>query len=1181
MVADLSLASGVLRIPVTHPTPETLREEDLPLPFGRFTLTGLLGQGGMGRVFRAVMQGPSGFRKDVALKVISGGHPGAIAETQEGLGKEARIGALLKHPNIVDIYDFGDDGGLPWISMELVHGLDLQALMAETRLSPRHVVELGMAIAAGLDHAHTLQIDEKPAGLVHRDLKPSNVLISRDGIVKVMDFGIAKLMSEGSRTETGVAKGTPAFMSPEQASAEEIDGRSDLWSLGAILYQLATGEPLLQGRTVIELMMQLLQLPQRLEDPNVLAAVNQHVPGLSPIVEHLLQSDPNARYAHASTVEKDLAELLPALSTGPSLRAVVRDVLSGGDGLQLVALSTRPVLGRLGLSATLDWPTPTNIPADSTSFLGRASDMETISEHFTQRRLVTLLGMGGSGKTRLAGEFGRSHLDRWPQGGAWFIPLDRARDLDGVLHAVGRVLEIPLQEESPEEKVNQIGAGLAARGGLLLILDNFEQVVSLAPQTVNRWLQAAPKLHILVTSRELLRVEGEQVHPVGPLSTAAAAQLFIDRGRGARASFSPTDEDATIIEEIVTRLDAIPLAVELAASRVAVLPPKKLLARLSQRFRLLRSGTRGTSDRRATLEGAIGWSWDLLAAPEQWTLAWCSTFRGGFTLEQAEELIDLSHFDETPWVLDTVEALRDKSLLRTSEGSTGDLRFGMFESIREFAAARLQTFDPQNDARDKHAQMLCRFGEEIVHEMRGTDATEGHARLAEELDNFVVAYEHTSTTGDWTTSAGLVVGITPTLFRRGPGEYLARITDQVNEHSDELAPRLRAKTKHALALSQRRRGQRRKSAESGWESVRIAEDAGDELLAATHAPTLGYAVHDAKSAEIVVGRLREAQAFAKTRGDKSLEGLLLSSLAVALGYTGDAKASERCTYEALELHRASGNRFMAAVAAGNIAVWHAERGELEEAEQWVLESYEGLKDSNDLTYKNTTLGNLAAIYLELDQLPSGARALRRALALARKMGMLPLLPIFVSNMGQLSLLQKDYEQAEALFLEAAEIYANGVDPDPYHVGVHCTFWGVRDLLSGDPEKGRERLEAAVSQYQMVHSSRDVGICQGLLGVAYATCGDEESALRALHEGRSLADKLDSDDIRFIVGLAEGHVELLRATQARASGHLKDALVLEGLAADRLETFRFETVRPSLVRLARRLLELAVGHETTL
>ncbi|MCO4769403.1 MAG: serine/threonine protein kinase, partial [Deltaproteobacteria bacterium] len=188
---------------MSPPSPETLREDDLPVAFGRFTLTGLLGKGGMGRVFRAVLVGPSGFRKDVALKVISGGDREAIAEVRAGLGKEARIGALLSHPNIVDVYDFGDEEGLPWISMELVHGLDLQAMMAVTRLAPRHVVQLGVAIAAGLEHAHSLQIDDEPAGLVHRDLKPSNVLISRDGIVKVMDFGIAKLTSEGQHTATG------------------------------------------------------------------------------------------------------------------------------------------------------------------------------------------------------------------------------------------------------------------------------------------------------------------------------------------------------------------------------------------------------------------------------------------------------------------------------------------------------------------------------------------------------------------------------------------------------------------------------------------------------------------------------------------------------------------------------------------------------------------------------------------------------------------------------------------------------------------------------------------------------------------------------------------------------------------------------------------------------------------
>ncbi|MCO4772835.1 MAG: hypothetical protein KDA24_22575, partial [Deltaproteobacteria bacterium] len=979
---------------------------------------------------------------------------------------------------------------------------------------------------------------------------------------------------------TGVAKGTPAYMSPEQAAAEEVDGRADLWSLGAILYQLATGEPLLQGRTVIELMMQLLQLPQRLQHPEALAAVEQGVPGLAHIVGHLLQSDPDARYRSAAAVEADLIELLPTLPSAPSLRAVVRDLLSGGDGLQLAAMTTRPVLGRLGLSVTIDRPTPTNIEADGSSFVGRAADVEQLTELFEESRLVTLLGMGGTGKTRLAREFGLSYLDQVAQGGAWFVPLDEARGLDGILHSVGRALEIPLGKGSSEQQLDQIGAGLAARRGLLLVLDNFEQVAALAPKTVGRWLGMAPKLRVLVTSRELLRVEGERVHPVGPLSETAAVQLFIDRARSARASFKPSDDDRATIREIVTRLDAIPLALELAASRISVLPPKKLLDRLSQRFRLLRGGQRGTSSRQRTLEGAIAWSWDLLTEPERWTLAWCSTFHGGFTLEQAEEVIDLSHFDDGPWVLDTVEALMDKSLLRTRDGRTGEPRFGMFESIREFAAARLAELGVEREARDKHAAGILRLGEELAPDTAGPEAPRVHRRIDEELENFAAAYAHAAATDDWTTAGRLVLGMEPVLRRRGPAEYFARVTDEVHSHEDALAPALLARVKYALAVSQRQRGRARESIKTAWGSVRIAEDAGDAFLAATHAPGLGYALQGPDGADEAIARLREARAYAKSIGDRSLEGHVLSSLALALGWAGDAKGERLCHNQALDLHRAVGNQRMAAADAGNIAIQHAIDGELEESEQWMLEAYEGFKESYDPHALQLTLGNLAALYVELDRRDEAERALRRAIDGARKMGIVHFIPVLTSNYGQLRTLNGDYEGAEALFWEVKQLYEGDLQPIPYHESMLQTFWGVRDLLAGDPEGARDRLAEGVTGYKKARMGRDVGIALGLLAAAQATCMDEEGAVAALDEARSLADELDSDDIRLLVGFGEGHVELLRAKQARASGETEDAFLLEELADARLDMLGLETLRPALVRLGRRMLELAVGRRPT-
>ncbi len=1164
---------------MTHPSPETLSAPDLPVPFGRFTLVGIVGKGGMGRVFKAVLTGPSGFRKDVALKVISGGDREQLDEVRRGLGDEARIGALLKHPNIVDVYDFGEDGGLPWISMELVHGLDLQHVMERTRLPPTHVVQIGMAIAAGLEHAHTLSLEGRPAGLVHRDLKPSNVLLSRDGVVKVMDFGIAKLTSEGHHTATGVAKGTPAYMAPEQAAAEEIDGRADLWSLGAILYQLATGEPLLQGRTVIELMMQLLQLPQRLEKPGALAAVDLGVPGLAPIVQTLLQTDPNLRYRTAAEVEGALAALLASLPSAPSLRALVRDLIAGGDGLALPAMTTRPQVAGLGLSVTVERPTPTNLTPDPSSFLGRDEALAQVATLFEAGRLVTLLGPGGTGKSRLAREYGLGSLATYVQGGAWFVPLDDARGIDGVLHAVGRALDVPLSKGDEEAQLAQLGASLAGRGGLLLILDNFEQIAALGPRTVGRWLADAPKLRVLVTSRELLRLEGEQVLPLGPLSTEAAVQLFVDRARAVRARFAPSAEEREDIVQIVARLDAIPLAIELAASRVAVLAPRKLLERLDQRFRLLRGGARGTSARQATLEGAIAWSWDLLEPHEQWTLAWCSVFRGGFTPERAEALIALDRFPGNPWVLDVVEALRDKSLLRAYEGTTGEPRFGMFESISVFGAGRLEELGATREAKDTHARVMVALGEELADDLWGTGAVQAHEVLAEELENFAAAWEHAHGTDDAVTAARLVLCMEPLLRRRGPAEYNRRIVLAAERSGDRLPPALRARIKNVYSTALRLHGRADEAMTAAWEAVRLAEEAGEALLAAKLTTALGHSLRSPEGAEPVIARLEQALALLAARGESHEEALVLSAYALAVGWAGRPDDERRHHLKALAMHRAHGALRMAAAEAGNISVQHALDGELEEAEQWMLEAYEGFKNSYDPHATQILLGNLGTLYVELDRRDEADRALRRAQASAQALGIRHLVPPLICNRVLLRTLEQDYGGARTLFDEAAATFAE-VQPALYHLATLSTHAGLNELLDGRPEVARPLLLTAVDQYVRAKMPRDRALAQTLVAVACAQLGDEPAALAALDEARAAADTLDQDDVRLMVGFGEGHVELARARAARAAGDAEDAFLLLELAEARLDMLRLETVRPSVVRLGRRLLDDAVRAART-
>jgi len=311
--------------------PELLTEADFPVAFGRYTLTGLLGEGGMGRVFRAKQRGGEGFEKDVAVKVVRNSAMAHNPGLSASLRNEARIGAKLKHTNIVDTYDFTVVDGIPMIAMELLKGLTLQEVMAEgLQLAPRQVVALALGVAEGLEYAHEFEDGGVGVHLVHRDLKPSNIFVTPSGTVKVLDFGIAKASEGyGEQTATGFAKGTFGYMSPEQFETTQLDGRADLFSLGVILYELVCGERLFKAETLPQLVKAMMRLESIIEADDFAAKIDGVVPGLGAIVRCCLRESRDARYADASELGDALRALLHSLPVaerlGNTIKAALRD----------------------------------------------------------------------------------------------------------------------------------------------------------------------------------------------------------------------------------------------------------------------------------------------------------------------------------------------------------------------------------------------------------------------------------------------------------------------------------------------------------------------------------------------------------------------------------------------------------------------------------------------------------------------------------------------------------------------------------------------------------------------------------------------------------------------------------------------------------------------------------------
>ena len=294
----------------------------------------------------------------------------------------------------------------------------------------------------------------------------------------------------------------------------------------------------------------------------------------------------------------------------------------------------------------------TNLPIPATPFVGREHELAEVCRLLEDARLLTLTGPGGTGKTRLGLQAAAEAEERYPDGIFW-VPLAPLRDSELVLATAGQALGA--QDGLAEHLADK---------SLLLLFDNFEHVVEAAPG-LTELLASCPNVHLLVTSRELLRVPGEQAYPVPPLEPEDGTKLFVARARAALPSFVASDT----VPELCARLENLPLALELAAARIRVLSPDQLVERLSRRLDLLKAG-RGVDARQQTLRATIEWSHELLTDDEQRLFARLSVFTGGCTIESADSVCEAD--------LDTLESLVDKSLVRIREGD----RFWMLETIR-------------------------------------------------------------------------------------------------------------------------------------------------------------------------------------------------------------------------------------------------------------------------------------------------------------------------------------------------------------------------------------------------------------------------------------------------------------------------------------------------------------------
>ncbi|MFD4902700.1 BTAD domain-containing putative transcriptional regulator [Streptomyces sp. NPDC058411] len=425
---------------------------------------------------------------------------------------------------------------------------------------------------------------------------------------------------------------------------------------------------------------------------------------------------------------------------GPALRALYEGLLHQDPPAPAPAPRTAP---------------PGNLRARLTSFVGREADMAALREDLTRARLVTLLGPGGAGKTRLSQEVAESvGPDAWPDG-VWLAELAPVDDPEAVPEAVLTALggretvlrgagaeELRAAERSAGEPLARLTERCSGRR-ILLLLDNCEHLIEAAAALADHLLARCPGLTVLATSREPLGVPGEFVRPVDPLPDPVALRLFADRGAAALSGFrvDADEETAAACAEICHRLDGLPLAVELAAARLRMLTPRQIADRLDDRFRLLTSGSRTVLPRQQTLRAVVDWSWDLLDEDERTVLRRLSVFSGGCTLDAAEAVCAARPQDARD-VAGVLGSLVDKSLVVAAPATDGRMRYRLLETVGEYAAERLGEAGERDTVERQHLVFYRELARTTDPELRGPGQLAALGLLQREYENVRTALRH-------------------------------------------------------------------------------------------------------------------------------------------------------------------------------------------------------------------------------------------------------------------------------------------------------------------------------------------------------------------------------------------------------------------------------------------------------
>jgi predicted ATPase len=617
----------------------------------------------------------------------------------------------------------------------------------------------------------------------------------------------------------------------------------------------------------------------------------------------------------------------------------------------------------------------TNLPVQPTPFVGRERELAELLGVLRRNdvRLLTLVGPGGSGKTRLGLQAAAELAGDYP-GGVWFVSVAAQNQPDLLLATIARTLGL---REAGGETLEQILTRHLRDRRLLLLVDNVEQLLPAAAHILADLLRSAAHLRLLVTSREPLRVSAEHEYGVSPLLIDEALELFADRVRAVQPEFELRAESRAVADAICARVDRLPLAIELAAPWVKLLSLEELLARLNQRLPLLVGGARDAPARQQTLRATIGWSFDLLGDEERRVFAQLAVFRGGCTLEAAELVCGAG--------LDTLASLLDRSLFRRELGGGGGLRYTMLETIREFALDQLEKVGASEPVRRRHAEYFVTLGEVAEPELRGKNQAQWLDRLEAEHANLRSAVQWLLDHGQPDLALQLAGALWMFWYMHGHIGEGRRWLMSALAATEPVPTEARARALDGAGYLACEQGDVDEGIRLVEESLSCARSVGSDATTAIAATHLGVFLVE-KDATRANALCEEAVVLARQTGDRQTLAVALNNLAEVARELGDNARATALHEESHRLRREIGDASRIALSLLNLGELALIAGELDRARSLTSEALKIARPLGDKRHISLALGNLGWVALSQGRGAEAGGRFREALVMFRELG---------------------------------------------------------------------------------------------------------------------------------------------------------------------------------------------------